>query len=60
MIKIIKTINNQSILWSWNIDTNQVSNEAYWVTWNWDETHAPSKNAVYAVLWDIDTLLSNI
>lgn len=39
---------------------SQVSNAPYSNEWDWDETHAPSKNAVYDVLWDIDTLLSNI
>lgn len=56
----IKTINNQSILWQWNIDTNQVLDDAYSAQWSTDATHAPSRKAVYAVLWDINTLLSNI
>lgn len=56
----IKTINNTSILGSWNIDTNQVSDTAFWSSWDWDTTHAPSKNAVYDVLWGVETLLANI
>ena len=55
--------------WLWQVLTKQ--SEWYWwedkiddteysSNWNWDSTHAPSKNAVYDVLWDIETLLSNI
>lgn len=37
-----------------------VSDTAFWASWDWDTTHAPSKNAVYDVLWDVETLLANI
>ena len=37
-----------------------VSDAAYSSAWDGDTTHAPSKNAVYDVLWDINTLLANI
>ena len=37
-----------------------VSDAAYDSTWDGDTAHAPSKNAVYDVLWDINTLLANI
>jgi hypothetical protein len=40
----------------WNI----VSDTAFWSSWDWDTTHAPSKNAIYDVLWDVETLLANI
>lgn len=61
----IKTINNTSVLWSWNIDTNQVSNDTYSDSWDWVDNIAPSKNAVYDkiktididVSWKQDTLI---
>lgn len=37
-----------------------VSDAAYSASWDGDTTHSPSKNAVYDVLWDINTLLANI
>ena len=37
-----------------------ISDEAFSSAWDWDTTHAPSKNAVYDVLWDIETLLANL
>ena len=37
-----------------------ISDEAFSVNWNWDTTHAPSKNAVYDVLGDVETLLANL
>ena len=39
---------------------NQVSDTAYGSSWDWDTTTAPSKNAVYDVLWNIETLLANL
>lgn len=27
-------------------------------SWDWDTTHAPSKNAVYDAIWNIETLLA--
>jgi len=41
--------------WSWI-----VSDEPFSSSWDWDTTHAPSKNAIYDVLWNVETLLSNI
>jgi len=55
----IKTINSTSILWSWNIDTNQVSDTAYASSWDWVTTTAPSKNAVYDKISSMDTTISN-
>jgi hypothetical protein len=37
-----------------------VSDTAFWSSWDGDTTHAPSKNAVYDVLWDVETLLANL
>lgn len=37
-----------------------VSDAAFWSSWDWDTTHAPSKNAIYDVLGDVETLLANI
>ena len=31
---------------------------AFWSSWDWDTTHAPSKNAVYDAIWNIETLLA--
>ena len=92
----IKTINNQSILGSGNLDliwveeiqfvtqaeydalpaskltdwksyfiyswhwTAIVSDEPFWSSWNWITTQAPSKNAIYDVLGDVETLLANL
>lgn len=55
----ITTINN-SISSLSNTVNWLVSDSAYSSSWDWDTTHAPSKNAVYDVLWDINTLLANI
>ena len=54
----IKTINSTSILWSWNIDTNQVSDTAYGSSWNWVTDNAPSKNAVYDKISAMDTTIA--
>ena len=54
----IKTINSTSILWSWNIDTNQVSDAAYGSSWNWVTDNAPSKNAVYDKISAMDTTIA--
>lgn len=37
-----------------------VSDSAFSSAWDWDTTHAPSKNAIYDVLWDVETLLANL
>ena len=54
----IKTINNTSVLWSGNIDTNQVSDTAYASSWNGATTTAPSQNAVYDKINAMDTTIS--
>lgn len=55
----ISTINNsitsiENKLWDW------ISDAAFSSSWDWDTTHAPSKNAIYDVLGDVETLLANI
>lgn len=37
-----------------------VNDTAFWISWDWDTTHAPSKNAIYDVLGDVETLLANL
>ena len=37
-----------------------VSDEPYWSTWDWITTQAPSKNVIYDVLGDIETLLATL
>lgn len=37
-----------------------VSDAAFSASWDWDTTHAPSKNAVYDVLGNVNTLLANL
>lgn len=37
-----------------------VSDTAFSSSWDWDTTHAPSKNAIYDVLGDVETLLANL
>ncbi len=37
-----------------------ISDEAFSVNRDWDTTHAPSKNVVYDVLGDVETLLANL
>lgn len=45
----------------WNkLDNSVLSNDQFSNAWNWDNTHAPTKNAIYGVLWDVETLLSNL
>ena len=41
-------------IWDW------ISDAAFSSSWDWDTTHAPSKNAIYDVLGDVETLLANI
>lgn len=69
----VNTINN-TISWiQWDITNIQgditalqtttgglVSDVAFWSSWDGDTTHAPSKNAIYDVLGDVETLLANI
>lgn len=37
-----------------------ISDAPFGSSWDWDTTHAPSKNAIYDVLGDVETLLANI
>lgn len=46
--------NIETKLWDW------ISDAAFSSSWDWDTTHAPSKNAIYDVLGDVETLLANI
>jgi hypothetical protein len=56
----IKTINNISVLWNWNIDTNQVSNNSYSDSWSWVNDIAPSKNAVYNKFENVNSDITNL
>lgn len=40
--------------------SSAISDAAFSASWSWDTTHAPSKNAIYDVLWDVETLLANL
>lgn len=55
VLKIYNWTSWDSIATWWSI-----SDQAYWPSWDWQTTTAPSQNAVYDVMWDINTLLSNI
>ena len=37
-----------------------ISDEPFWSSWDWITTQAPSKNAIYDVLGDVETLLANL
>ena len=60
--------NNDNLWWrtTWVVQLNNaitniaVSDAAYSSSWDWDTTHAPSKNAIYDVLGDVETLLANL
>ena len=62
----ITTIGGSITTMQWDISAlqtsmwNVVSDAAFSSSWDWDTTHAPSKNAIYDVLWDVETLLANI
>ena len=43
---------------TWTLTQSAISDTAFASSWNWDTTHAPSKNAVYDVLGDVETLLA--
>ena len=43
---------------TWTLTQSAISDAAFSSSWNWDTTHAASKNAIYDVLWDVETLLS--
>lgn len=69
----INTINWEITTISWDITTMQwdisdlqtavaggISDAPFGSSWDGDTTHAPSKNAIYDVLGDVETLLANI
>lgn len=45
---------------TWTLTASNISDTAFWSSWDGDTTTAPSKNAVYDVLWDVETLLANL
>lgn len=42
------------------LTADNICDSAFWSSWDWVTTKAPSMNAVYDVLWDVETLLANI
>lgn len=45
----------------WNtIAWAMIDDTPFWSSWDGDTTHAPSKNAIYDVLGDVETLLANL
>lgn len=61
--KIAAGTNMTSSYSSWTLTLNassQVSDTAFWSSWDGVVDVAPSKNAVYDAIWDIETLLANI
>lgn len=42
------------------LTASNISDTAFGSSWDWDTTNAPSKNAVYDVLGDVETLLANL
>ena len=45
---------------TWTLTAADISDTAFGAGWDWDTTHAPSKNAIYDVLGDVETLLANL
>lgn len=43
---------------TWTLTASAIDDTAFAASWNWDTTHAPSKNAIYGVLWGVETLLA--
>lgn len=43
---------------TWTLTQSAISDTAFWAPWSWDTTHAPSKNAMYDVLWNVEALLA--
>jgi hypothetical protein len=43
---------------TWTLTQSAISDAAFSASWNGDTTHAPSKNAIYDVLGDVETLLA--
>lgn len=41
-------------------DIQVVDDTPFAASWDWDTIHAPSKNAIYDILWGVETLLANI
>lgn len=66
VITNIPTNNNQLSNWCWyttctgTLTASNISDAALSASWDWDTTNAPSKNAVYDAIWDIETLLANL
>lgn len=62
----ISDIKDDIVDMQWDISDLQaavawwISDAAFSSAWDWDTTHAPSKNAIYDVLGDVETLLANI
>lgn len=53
----VTSVNNQT--WAVTLSIPTVSDVAFWPSWDWN-TDAPSKNAIYDVLGDVETLLANL
>ena len=45
---------------TWTLTADNICDAAFSSSWDWVATKAPSMNAVYDVLWDVETLLANI
>ena len=43
---------------TWTLTSANICDAAFSSAWNWVTTKAPSMNAVYDVLWDVETLLA--
>ena len=43
-----------------NVTLDIVDDTAFGASWDWDTDTAPSKNAVYDAIWNIETLLAAI
>ncbi len=43
---------------TWTLTQSAISDTAFWASWDADTTHAPSKNAIYDVLWNVEALLA--
>ena len=62
----IPTDNSQLANWcwyttcTWTLTSDNICDAAFSSSWDWVTTKAPSMNAVYDVLWDVETLLANI
>lgn len=58
------TVNHVLKIYNWTsweiVNIASISDAAFSASWDWDTTHAPSKNAIYDVLGDVETLLANL